>query len=167
MDCESIYSKEFDNQKGLLLMLNMAMLQLDTIINDGKESEKSMIRLFRIMTDFAMETRERDTTLVPTLPEDALEISDDAFAAFQFFDRTSQRLAFLRGIMESMAELVANLGRDSDADGLRRMLDSFRDGLTVENDRAMFDAISRGATVREAIEASGAIKDSDNVEIWS
>lgn len=145
-----------------VMMLHLAVAQIERTMCDGDESVNTLARSFSSMVGKSQsihaaagnlpEGRERETILNNC---QAIEASmDEAIVAFQFYDTLTQRLTHIGNSLDDLARLVADperLYNPYEWHGLQR---SIRSKYTNEADRRMFDAILGGASIKDAMETS-------------
>ncbi len=142
-----------------VLMLNLAVAQLERTMSEGHESVDTLTETFASLiggiqaismaANYLPETPEKETIQANVTP--ATEKINAAIVAFQFYDKLSQRLAHVSNSLAALGKLIetpTRLYNPYEWHGLQAMIKS---KYTIEQDRKMFDAILTGATVKEAL----------------
>jgi hypothetical protein len=89
--------------------------------------------------------------------------------AFQFYDRLSQRLDHVKEALEQLGKLVADPGRLYSPQEWTRLQQRIRSRYTMREEQEMFDALLRGESVEQALEAVKArleAGDIDDIELF-
>lgn len=161
-----------------VLMLNLAVSNIEKTMKDGDESVTVLAELFTSVigkvqaiakaAENLPETSEKSTIIKNH--KDVLDRMNAAVVAFQFYDILTQRLAHVSNSLGALADLISDSQRlynPYEWYGLQAMIKS---KYTIPSDRAMFDAILNGATVKDALKVSEKHKDTeddeDNVELF-
>ncbi|MBN2644346.1 MAG: hypothetical protein JXR59_02610 [Desulfuromonadaceae bacterium] len=147
-----------------VLMLNLAVAQLEKTMTDGEESVNTLTDTFAALigriqaisraAENLPETAETTTILGNVEP--AVKQVNRAIIAFQFYDKLSQRLAHVSNSLTALGKLIeepARLYNPYEWYGLQAMIKS---KYTIEQDRQMFEAILAGASLEEVLSASPA-----------
>ena len=142
-----------------VLMLNLAVAQIERAMRDGDDSVNTLAESFTSMignaqviqsaTNNMQEGQEKQTIL-----EHCSEISarmQQAIMAFQFYDKLSQRVTHVSNSLASLADLVSHPAHLYNPHEWRGLQEKIKSGYTIESDRGMFEAILSGATVEEAL----------------
>jgi hypothetical protein len=164
-----------------ILMLGVAIGQIEVVMHDGNESVGVLMDSFTAMSN-AVNTI---SAAARALPDDAAtrsvrdtidsnstfvaEQMQKAIMAFQFYDRMAQRLDHVTHTIDALAELIANTKRLYNPDEWVAIQDKIRSKYTIESERVMFDAILNGASVQEALELSrqqAAPSGGDDIELF-
>ncbi len=141
-----------------VLMLNLAVAQLEKTMKEGNESVNDLTDTFASLiggmqaigmaTENLPESTEKKT--IKANIEPATAKINTAIVAFQFYDKLSQRLAHVSNSLAALGNLIeepTRLYNPYEWHGLQAMIKS---KYTIKNDRIMFDAILNGSTVEEA-----------------
>jgi hypothetical protein len=75
-----------------------------------------------------------------------------AIIAFQFYDRLIQKLTHVSHSMDTMADLIIDATRLYNPHEWMALQEKIRSSYTMESERMMFDAVMKGASVKEAME---------------
>ncbi len=161
-----------------VLMLNLALTQIERSMLEGAESINVLSKLFTSLIgeirviDMALkslhESNEKATIMESC--NNVVKNVDEVIVAFQFYDKLTQRLSHVCMSLAALAELISEPNRlyaPSEWKGLQEMIKS---KCYIDADRKMFEAIMNGATVREAFEVAELRKrkeaNGDNVELF-
>ncbi len=141
-----------------VLMLNLAVAQLERTMKEGNESVNELtdtfaslvggIQAIGMAAENLPDTPEKNT--IKANVEPATAKINTAIVAFQFYDKLSQRLAHVSNSLAALGHLIEEPNRlfnPYEWHGLQAMIKS---KYTIKHDRIMFDAILNGATVEEA-----------------
>jgi hypothetical protein len=161
-----------------VLMLNLAVTQIERTMSDGSESVNALTETFASLIG-GIQAIGMAAQNLPDGPEKATieanvrpaaEKINGAIVAFQFYDKLSQRLAHVSNSLGELGKLIASptrLYNPYEWHGLQAMIKS---KYTIEQDRIMFEAILSGASVEEALALSAkeapAAKDEGDVELF-
>lgn len=150
---------DWSQVKETVLMLNLAVAQLEKTMSEGHESVDTLTETFASLiggikaigmaAENLPETPEKETIQANVVP--ATEKINAAIVAFQFYDKLSQRLAHVSNSLGALGKLIetpTRLYNPYEWHGLQAMIKS---KYTIEHDRLMFDAILNGASVEEAL----------------
>lgn len=164
-----------------ILMLGVAIGQIEVVMHDGDESVGVLTDSFTAMSNAV----NAISAAAQNLPDDeatravrdtidsnsafVFEQMQKAIVAFQFYDRMAQRLDHVTQTIDALAELIANTKRLYNPDEWVAIQDKIRSKYTIESERVMFDAILNGASVQEALELSRqqvAAASGDDIELF-
>lgn len=150
---------DWSQVKETVLMLNLAVAQIEKTMSEGHESVDTLTETFASLiggikaigmaAENLSETPEKETIQANVAP--ATEKINAAIVAFQFYDKLSQRLAHVSNSLAALGKLIetpTRLYNPYEWHGLQAMIKS---KYTIEHDRLMFDAILNGASVEEAL----------------
>ena len=142
-----------------VLMLNLAVAQLEKTMTEGEESVNTLTDTFSSLigriqaisraAEHLSDTPEKMTILDNVHP--ATNKVNKAIIAFQFYDKLSQRLSHVSRSLDALGALIGDPSRlynPYEWYGLQAMIKS---KYTIEQDRRMFEAILSGATLEEAL----------------
>ena len=142
-----------------VLMLNVAVAQIETSLLNGDESVNTLANSFTSMVANA----EMIGMAAENLPDNAeketivnncnqvAEKMRAAIMAFQFYDKLTQRLTHLSSSLAVLGELVQKPEQLYNPYAWRGMQEKIKSKYTVESDKAMFEAILNGRSVEEAL----------------
>jgi len=151
-----------------ILMLNLAVAQIELTLRNGNESVNSLGNSFTSMAGNievirrVLSAQSNSDQSLETICDSVAGDVQNAIVAFQFYDKLTQRLAHLSHSMNSLAKLVANPTKLYSPFAWVGLQEQIKSSYTVESDRAMFRAILNGASVEEALRASELAKQQEN-----
>ena len=146
--------------KETILMINLAVAQIDHAMHEGNKSidtlAESFTLLAEIMTDIKNslhhlpdgESREK---LLHTTQLASNKVYE-AIVAFQFYDKLSQRLSHVTSDLGNLSRLI------SDPEGLyspkrwQELQAEIREKYTMEEERIMFDKVLSGIPIEQALQ---------------
>ena len=158
-------------------MLNLSVLLIEHSMSEGDASIDSLADAFVLMVSEI----EGMMKVVETLPDSEQKTSlgsvgsivtnqvRSVITAFQFYDKLSQRLAHVSNSMNSLSDIIldpARIFNPQEWSSLQQVINSKH---TIDKDRKMFDAISNGASLQEAItmtEEAEIAADDDDIELF-
>ncbi len=145
-----------------VLMLNLAVAQLEWTMKEGNESVDTLtdtfaslvggIQAIGMAAENLPDTPEKST--IQANIEPATNKINAAIVAFQFYDKLSQRLAHVSNSLDALGHLIeepSRLFNPYEWHGLQAMIKS---KYTIKQDRIMFEAILNGSTIEEAHQLS-------------
>ncbi len=146
-----------------VMMLNLAVAQINNALQDGDESVKTLTGSFTTMMDNIGTIQSAAATLAAKSSQrDDIMRNCGAIAsqmqmaiiAFQFYDKLNQRLGHLTDSLASLGSLVASPERLYNPQAWNQLQADIKSRYTMESDKAMFDAILKGASIEEALHLS-------------
>lgn len=150
-----------------VLMLNLAVAQIERSMNAGDDSVTSLAESFtsvvgntEVISKAAksLPNNEEKKTIESNC-QDVTSRVRAAIVAFQFYDILAQRLGHVAYSLGELAKLIDNpktLYNPYEWHGLQEMIKS---KYTLPADLAMFEAIVNGASVKEALEIAEQFQD--------
>jgi len=158
-----------------ILMLNLAVAQIELTLKHGNESVSTLGDSFTSMAG-NVEVIRRVMLAQPSVDKNLESVCDsvaadvqNAIVAFQFYDKLTQRLSHLSHSMNCLARLVADPSKLYNPLAWVGLQEKIKSSYTVESDRAMFKAILNGASVEDALHASELAKQQeadDDIEFF-
>ncbi len=159
-----------------VMMLSLAVTQIDRAMNEGTDSVSSLTDSFTTMAqsasliDGAGETLP-DSSAKKTILKNSQMISSQmqsAIVAFQFYDKLSQRLNHVCTSLSSLSELVGDSKRLFNPSEWQGLQENIRSKYPTESDKRMFDALLAGASVEDALKTSNAEceEETDDIELF-
>ncbi|MBN2647136.1 MAG: hypothetical protein JXR44_05070 [Thiotrichales bacterium] len=164
---EQTYSLGAKEVQETILMLNLAVAQIDLSITEGDHSVNTLIDSFSFMaqqlqqiqsTGHALleqanhENREDAQQLLSQAGELSAKIQQ-AIIAFQFYDKLSQRLAHVSNGLSGLAEIVAHQMQVKSPQAWQDFKMSVRKGTTMREEEELFTLIfDQGVATTDAIE---------------
>ncbi len=159
-----------------VLMLNAAVAQISRTMQDGDDSVGTLTDSFTSMAGNAGIIAEAGAQLADgpakaAIVDNCRSISaqmQGAIVAFQFYDKLTQRLGHVSHSLAALADLVSDPGRLYSPYEWHGLQQKIRAKYTSEGDKAMFDAIVRGASTEEALDLAEAREKAagDDVELF-
>lgn len=149
-----------------ILMLGVAIGQIESVMKDGDESTGVLTDSFTSMYVAAKSILDAVKTLpsddstqkvLESIEENGIFINShvqQAIVAFQFYDRMAQRLDHVCRTIDSLADLITDGRRLYNPAEWAQIQQTIRSKYTMDSERIMFDAILSGATVAEAMALS-------------
>lgn len=146
-----------------ILMMGVAIGQIEHAMTEGHDSVGTLAESFANMFHKLNAIRDTAKALPPEVLNteagqtilsnsiDAARSTDNAIIAFQFYDRMSQRLQHVCDSVDALAALVSDSSRLYNPAEWVNLQTQIRSKYTMEEERLMFDAILKGASVKEAI----------------
>lgn len=143
-----------------VLMLNLAVAQINGAMRDGDDSVSALADSFTSMMGNA-EMIHAAADNLPDNPERTAIISNceavanqmqSTIVAFQFYDKLNQRLSHLTNSLAALAKLIDTPEELYSPYAWRGLQEKIKSKYTVDADKAMFDAILAGASVEEALQ---------------
>ncbi len=145
-----------------VLMLNLAVSRIERTMKDGDESVTTLAEFFTSMmgnvqvigkaSEKMPDSAEKETVLSNF--RSVSKKMNDVIVLFQFYDLMAQRLTHISNGLAFLAELIGDPSRlynPYEWYGLQQMI---RSKYTLDEDKAMFDAILDGAGVEDALRVS-------------
>jgi len=153
-----------------VLMLELAAGQVEAAMSDSNSSVEVLADTFTSLAD----TLQNIDAAVDTLPDTIgnglvkAEIQANtqlvaskvkqAIVAFQFYDKLVQRLDHVCQSLAGLSRLVSDRQRLYSPDEWKALQDEILAKYTMIEERAMFEAVLNGATVKEALDAYMAVR---------
>ena len=147
-----------------VLMLELAAGQVEAAMKDSNSSVEVLTDTFTSLAD----TLQNIDAAVDTLPDTIgnglvkAEIQSNtqlvaqkvkqAIVAFQFYDKLVQRLDHVCHSLAGLSHLVSDRQRLYSPDEWNALQEEILAKYTMIEERAMFDAVLKGATVKEALD---------------
>jgi hypothetical protein len=147
-----------------VLMLELATGQVEAAMRDSNSSVDVLAETFTSLVDTLQLIEAAVDTLPDTIGNGLVksEIQNNtrfvtekihhAIIAFQFYDKLVQRLDHVCHGLEGLSRLVSDTRRLYKPDEWKQLQDEILAKYTMVEERAMFDSVLKGATVKEALE---------------
>lgn len=143
-----------------LLVLNMAVAQIEVAMRDSGGSVDVLTQSFTSMHDNLMTLVAAAESLPDSPAKQAIQAAGQAasgqtrqaIVAFQFYDRLSQRLTHACRSLDDLSAIIsdpARLYNPAAWHGLQQMI---RSRYTMEDEKRMFDALLQTGSVQAALE---------------
>jgi len=170
--------------KETIVMLNLAVAQVEFSMSDGDESIDVLTESFTSMSkgiqniSEAIASFSKHSDIDPVLQNEVIGQCSDlggemqkAIIAFQFYDKLVQRLSHVRNSMSHLTDVIGDETKLTSADAWRKMQSDIRGAYTMEEDKQLFDAIISGEPIIEALkrvaeERSNTSGADDDIELF-
>lgn len=162
-----------------VLMLNLAVAQIERGMKDGDESVTSLAKLFTGMAEKTNDLKKvledipdhEDKPFVKKSFDEMSESMQTAIVAFQFYDTLCQRLSHVCNSLGALGDLIADSQRLYNPNEWNQLQALIRSKYNIDIDRQMFDAILKGATIEQVLAWGVKHRDQekekqDNVELF-
>jgi hypothetical protein len=156
--------QEWNQLKEIIVMLNLAITQIDQSMNEGNASVSTLSTSFiGLATDLSDIKRsisqlsqndgcsEEIKLVIEGSTSTALDKVHSAIIAFQFYDKLSQRLDH---VSESLSSLTAIIGTPVELHtpaAWQKLQEIIRSKYTMEEERRMFDKVISGVPIEEVL----------------
>jgi len=155
-----------------ILMLNLAVAQIEGAMTDGDDSINTLTNTFTSMIGDAEIIRLTAESLEDghekqSIQKHSKEVHNNmtsAIIAFQFYDKLNQRLSHVSNSLSSLAELVNNPQQLYNPFEWKGLQEKIKSKYTVDADKRMFEALLSGASIKDALACAGE-KEDDNSDI--
>jgi len=161
---------DWSQLKETILMLNLAVAQIDQSMHDGNQSvdtlASSFTELATIMAGLSKELEEMpDSDLKQRMSSSTSQASSNvhsAIMAFQFYDKLSQRLNHVSNDLAALTDLISNPATLYAPPAWKALQDKIREKYTMEEERTMFDQVLSGVSIEQALEEYKTALNSNN-----
>ncbi len=158
-----------------LLTLSAAQVQLS--MHESDDSVTTLTESFTSMVEHISEISKFLDSTPDSMEKDKAIASCQiihekvhaSVVAFQFYDRMQQCLQHALDNLEGLSHIVENPSLLYNPLEWRKLQDKIREGLTMESEKLMFDAILQGKTVEEAKALVAQVdnaSDEDDIELF-
>ncbi len=149
--------------KETVVMLNLAVAQIDQSMNEGNSSVETLSGSFTslasnlsdIQSSVSQASDEEDLDTIKILIQGsattALDKVHSAIMAFQFYDKLTQRLDHVSQSLTALTALIDNPDALYSPVEWRSLHESIRGKYTMEEERNMFDKVIAGMPIDEAL----------------
>lgn len=146
-----------------VVMLELAMVQIDTALRDSRASFEVLSNTFTAMANFLSVQQETLLSLPTTAEGEAMKsgmlqtgsqvmgMMGEAIISFQFYDRMGQRLDHVCRSLHELSQLVADRNKIYSPDEWLKLQELIRSMYTTPEERDMFESVMLGVPVEEAI----------------
>ena len=161
---DNIADQEWSEVHQTLLMLNLAIAQIEYSMSDGDESVGVLTESFTSMAAGLQNMNSSLQTLwqqanIKNETREQLEQQcavtgqqmQSAVMAFQFYDKLVQRLTHVRNSMGQLADLIADASRQNSPAEWQKLHQQIRSAYTMEQDRLLFDTLMSGVSLDQVL----------------
>lgn len=153
-----------------VLMLELAAGQVEAAMKDSNSSVEVLADTFTSLADTLQHIEAAADTLPDTVGNGRVKADilantqlvtqkvKHAIVAFQFYDKLVQRLDHVCISLGGLSRLVSDRQRLYSPAEWKALQDEILVKYTMAEERAMFEAVLNGATVKEALEAYMAVR---------
>ncbi|MBI5329031.1 MAG: hypothetical protein HZB71_00285 [Betaproteobacteria bacterium] len=162
-----------------ILMLNLAMAQIEMALKDSSGSVEVLTNSFTGMYGNLMALVEAAHTLPESPVKQSIEEAgvavsgqmQHAIVAFQFYDRLTQRLSHVCRSLEDLSGIVNDPGQLYNPFSWHALQQKIRAKYTMEDEKLMFDTLVSTGDVQAALERylsarQGQAGDSSDIELF-
>ncbi|MCO4799804.1 MAG: hypothetical protein KC484_11330 [Colwelliaceae bacterium] len=155
---------DWSQLKETILMLNLAVAQLEQSMREGNASVATLSSSFTALAtnlndiqssvsnmDEVEENSEKMKMIVQGSATTALDKVHTSIIAFQFYDKLSQRLNHVSQSLTSLSSLIADPDSLYSPSEWRKLQESIRSKYSMEVERKMFDNVVSGMPIEEAL----------------
>jgi hypothetical protein len=143
-----------------VMMLNLAVAQIERSMMDGEDSVTALAEMFTSMADNVQAIGKAAHPLSESGEKHAIEENfrnasakvNTAIVAFQFYDKLAQRLSHVSYSLASLAELIGDPEKLYNPRQWTGLQDLIKSKYTIASDKKMFDAILDGLTVEQVLD---------------
>lgn len=156
---------DWSQLKETILMLNLAIAQIDQSMNEGNSSVETLASSFTTLASNlnnikssidqfdsnGSKENEKIKLMIQGSAATATDKVQSAIIAFQFYDKLTQRLDHVSQSLTSLSQLIADPTSLYSPPQWRSLQESIRSKYTMEEERRMFDKVLAGASIDEAL----------------
>jgi hypothetical protein len=155
---------DWSQLKETVLMLNLAVAQIDESMNEGNSSVEMLSGSFTALANnlsdiqssiLQMKDEGENTDKLKLIIEGstttALDKVHSAIIAFQFYDKLTQRLDHVSQSLGALTTLITDPSALYSPVEWRALQESIRSKYTMEEERNMFDKVIAGVPIEEAL----------------
>ncbi len=143
-----------------LLMLNLAMAQIEMAMKESGSSVEMLTSAFTGMSGSILSVLESARSLPDSPVRQAIEATSnqisarmqEAIIALQFYDRLSQRLSHVCRNLEELSVVVGDPARLYNPAAWHALQQHIRAKYTMEDEKLMFDTLLATGSVEQALE---------------
>jgi hypothetical protein len=169
---------DWSQLKETMLMVNLAVAQIDHSMHEGTKSVDTLADSFTVLANIMQDIKEALELLPDGEVKNKLNIStqqasgniSSAIVAFQFYDKLSQRLSHVSGDLSSLNKLISDPSTLYSPPMWKQLQQQIRQKYTMEEERKMFDKVLSGVSIEQAIEEFSdeilAKEGDDNIELF-
>ena len=155
---------DWSQLKETILMLNLAVTQIDQSMHEGNASVSTLSQSFTgLATNLSDiqnsigqlsqqdESSEEMKLIIEGSTSTALDKVHSAIIAFQFYDKLNQRLDHVSESLSSLTALIGNPAELYSPIAWQGLQETIRSKYTMEEERRMFDKVISGVPIEEAL----------------
>ncbi len=155
---------DWSQLKETILILNLAVTQIDQSMNEGNSSVSALSTSFTgLATNLndiqnaitqlnkADENSDKSKLVIEESMSTALNKVHSAIIAFQFYDKLSQRLDHVSESLSALTTLISNPASLYSPIAWQELQEVIRSKYTMEEERQMFDKVISGMPIEEAL----------------
>jgi len=175
---------DWSQLKETILMLNLAVAQIDQSMNEGNGSISTLSGSFTALAtnlsdiissigllNIDEDNSEKMKLIIEGSATTALDKVNSSIIAFQFYDKLSQRLDHVSQSLSSLTQLIADPAALYSPIQWQTLQSSIRSKYTMEEERKMFDNVISGMPIEEALttfrkETLEQQSDEDDIELF-
>lgn len=177
---------DWSQLKETILMLNLAVAQLEQSMSEGNASVTTLSSSFTALAEnlgdiqsSIKEMNEVDESanklknVVESTAANALDKVHSSIIAFQFYDKLSQRLDHVSLSLSSLSQLIGDPNALYSPMEWKKLQEHIRSKYTMEEERQMFDNVISGMPIddallvfKEAKIAANEEADEDDIELF-
>jgi len=162
----SSYKPDLDwsQLKETILMLNLAISQIDQSMNEGNSSVTTLSGAFTgiatMLSDIQLtidQLTNKDASVeelqlsIQDLTSSAFDKVQSAIIAFQFYDKLTQRLDHVSGSLGDLTSIISDPELLYSPVEWRGLQESIRSKYTMAEERNMFDKVISGTPIEQAL----------------
>ncbi len=175
---------DWSQLKETILMLNLAVAQIDQSLNDGNASVSTLSNSFTALATNLNDIKssiehfnnddinnEKMKTIIEGSTEAGLDKVHSAIIAFQFYDKLSQRLDHVSESLTALSHLISDPAALYSPQQWQKLQQAIRSKYTMEEEREMFDNVISGMPISDALaifrqEKLAQQSDDDDIELF-
>ncbi len=171
---------DWSQLKETMLMVNLAVAQIDHSMHEGNQSVNILADSFTLLADIMGDIKNCLQELPDGGTKDKLITSTElasgnigsAIVAFQFYDKLSQRLSHVSGDLSALNDLISDPATLYSPPKWKELQELIREKYTMEEERTMFDKVLSGVSIEQALEefnqemANKSADDDDDIELF-
>ncbi|MFK5984152.1 MAG: hypothetical protein QM479_01825 [Pseudomonadota bacterium] len=151
---------DWSQLKETVLMVNLAVAQIDHSMHEGNQSVNILAESFTILADIMSDIQNCLEHIPEGEIKEKLSASTDlatgkvssAIIAFQFYDKLSQRLSHVSGDLAALNNLISDPTTLYSPPKWKELQEKIREKYTMDEERKMFDKVLSGVSIEQALE---------------
>ena len=175
-------TEEWSQAHETIVMLNLAIAQIEFSMTDGDDSIDVLTESFTSMSEGVYNIAEsiksfaKISDIDPGLRNQLMQECNDlggkmqkAIVAFQFYDKLVQRLSHVRNSMTHLTDVIGDEGKLHSIEAWKLLQKMVRNSYTMEEDRKLFDAIMAGRPINDVLKEMTVKQDDsseDDIELF-